>query len=637
MDLKRKLAAVLAADIVGYSKLMAEAEEETLQRLEACRAIFKEVAEKHRGRIFNTAGDAVLAELPSAVAATQCALEIQARLATWNADVPEPRKMKMRMGITVGDVFEQDGDLLGDGVNIAARLQALAAPGGVSISRWVHEQVAGKLAARFVDRGEQTVKNIPKPVHVFDVEPLGPDRERSARGGAGRTAVVSDLSRRAGFSGRRSRSLLIAGSIAAATVGLIVAVGSKIWSPSPPVPAKAPQAAFTGVNTGGQNTGGQNTGGQNTGGQNMGGQSIKADADRGSKGQSSVATVQPSGSQPLSAGQSKATAPAATDPMVVPKPVVAAPAQTGLEAPRAMPVAPPQMASADPAAKAPPPTRPAPVKRRSGDTIKDCEACPEMIVVPAGSFSMGSPASEAGREPDEGPQHKVSIGAALAVGRGAVTVRQIEAFVRETGRKGLDSCRAFVAGAWADRPDFSFRNPGFPQTPDHPAVCISWSDAKAFAAWLSGKAGATYRLPTEAEREYFTRAGTTTPFWWGDRITPDQANFDATLTYAGGKPGEYRRATRPVFDFEPNLWGLSQVHGNVAEWVEDCWAKSYDGAPADGSARLTGDCSKRVLRGGAWGYSPKDLRSAYREAVQADQRYYHVGFRLVRELKADER
>lgn len=225
MDLKRKLAAVVAADIVGYSKLMAEAEEETLQRLEACRAIFKEVAEKYRGRIFNTAGDAVLAELPSALAATQCAMEIQSRLEIWNAEVPEPRKMKMRMGITVGDVFEQDGDLLGDGVNIAARLQALAAPGGVSVSRWVHEQVAGKLAVRFVDRGEQPVKNIPKPVHVFAVEPL--DQE----GGQGLSAVAGRTKVRAG--GRRRSTIIITGVVSTVTVVLLAVVGSQLWGPDP--------------------------------------------------------------------------------------------------------------------------------------------------------------------------------------------------------------------------------------------------------------------------------------------------------------------------------------------------------------------------------------------------------------------
>ena len=608
MDLKRKLAAVVAADIVGYSKLMAEAEEETLQRLEGCRAIFKEVAEKYRGRIFNTAGDAVLAELPSAVAATQCALEIQGRLAAWNAEVPEARKMKMRMGITVGDVFEQDGDLLGDGVNIAARLQALATPGGVSISRWVHEQVAGKVAARFVDRGEQTVKNIPKPVHVFAVEPLDQESGLPLPGATRRAPSVGGRGGSTGLHAGRIRGLIIAGGVGTVTIGMIAVIGFRLWSPSSSTPAKAPAAGFTGVNTGGQ--------------------SIKAEADAGRKGQATVAKVEPA-ARPLPSGEAKPAPPAATG-----NAVVSAPPPAVAEAQKAAPATSPKVASADPAVPLPPP---APIRRRSGDTIKDCESCPEMIVVPAGSFTMGSPASEPGREPDEGPQHKVMIGLPLAVGRGAVTVRQIEAFVRETGRKGLDGCRAFVAGDWAERADYSFRNPGFPQAPDHPAVCIGWPEAKAFAAWLSAKAGATYRLPTEAEREYFTRAGTATPFWWGDRITPEQANFDATLTYAGGKPGEYRRATRPVFEFEPNLWGLSQVHGNVAEWVEDCWVKSHNGAPSDGSARLTGDCSKRVLRGGAWGYSPKDLRSAYREAVPADQRYYHVGFRLVRELKPGER
>jgi formylglycine-generating enzyme required for sulfatase activity/class 3 adenylate cyclase len=613
MELKRKLAAVLAADIVGYSKLMAEAEEETLQRLEACRAIFQEVAERHRGRIFNTAGDAVLAELPSALAATRCAIEIQDRLAVWNAEHPESRKMKMRMGITVGDVYEQDGDLLGDGVNIAARLQALATPGGIAVSRWVQEQVAGKVDAHFADRGEKPLKNIPKPVHVFSIEPPGSAAAEVRPGQTGRGKPAS---------GKRRKALLAAASIAAfAVMGGAIGFLAKRGQENQPLPqqAKAP-AAFTGVNTGGQ--------------------PVKTAAESSAPVQSApkgaaeaspvVSRTAPSSQGPASPAPIPSPASSLTPPVTEPA-GEAKPAAPAASVPPAAAIA-----SAEPIKPAAP-ARPPAVRRRPGDTIKDCDTCPEMIVVPSGSFAMGSPANEVGREPDEGPVHRVTLGSSFAVGRGAVTFRLFETFVRETGRKGLDGCRAFVSGAWADRPDYSYRNPGFPQTPDHPVVCVAWSDAKAFAVWLTSKSGATYRLPSEAEREYFTRAGTISPFWWGDRITPDQANFDATLTYAGGKPGEYRRATRPVFDFEPNLWGLSQVHGNVAEWTEDCWVKSYDGAPADGSARLTGDCSRRVLRGGAWGYSPKDLRSAYREAVPADQRFYHVGFRLVRELKPEER
>ena len=163
-------------------------------------------------------------------------------------------------------------------------------------------------------------------------------------------------------------------------------------------------------------------------------------------------------------------------------------------------------------------------------------------------------------------------------------------------------------------------------------IKVSWDDAKEYAAWLSRKMGKTYRLLSEAEREYVTRAGTTTPFWWGSSISTSQANYDGSSTYGGGAQGEFRQKTLPVDSFQPNPWGLYQVHGNVGEWVEDCWNESYQGAPSDGSAWTSGDCSQRVLRGGAWRADPQDLRSAHRSRSSAGSRYIGRGFRVVRTL-----
>jgi class 3 adenylate cyclase len=167
--MKRKIAAILAADIAGYSRLVAEDEEETLRRLASYRSVTDDFIARYGGRIFNTAGDAVLAEFPSAVEAVRCAIDIQESLRTRNMAYPPSRHMSFRIGITIGDVVERDGDLLGDGVNIAARLEGLAEVGGICISRSVHEQVANKLSVQFADIGAQEVKNIPTPIHAYMV------------------------------------------------------------------------------------------------------------------------------------------------------------------------------------------------------------------------------------------------------------------------------------------------------------------------------------------------------------------------------------------------------------------------------------------------------------------------------------
>jgi formylglycine-generating enzyme required for sulfatase activity len=232
--------------------------------------------------------------------------------------------------------------------------------------------------------------------------------------------------------------------------------------------------------------------------------------------------------------------------------------------------------------------------------FKDCPACPEMVVVPAGSFTMGSPASEPERSVNE-DQVRVSIPAPFAVGKFAVTFDEWDGCVADSGCNGY-------------RPN-DFRG----GRGKRPVIGVNWDDAKAYAAWVSRKTGKTYRLLSEAEREYVTRAGTTTPFWWGSSITPKQANYDG-------------RVTVPVDIFEPNPWGLYNVHGNVWEWIEDCWNDSNNGNPGDGSARKTSNCSQRMVRGGSWVDNPRYLRSATRSWGFADIRYDSRGFRLARTL-----
>jgi formylglycine-generating enzyme required for sulfatase activity len=250
------------------------------------------------------------------------------------------------------------------------------------------------------------------------------------------------------------------------------------------------------------------------------------------------------------------------------------------------------------------------------DTFVECDKCPGMIVVPAGSFTMGSPRNEPEKSFDEGPQHQVTIGKAFAVGKFAVTFNEWDACVADGGCNGY---RPLDEGWGRGR---------------RPVIGVSWNDAKAYVAWLSRKTGKGYRLLSEAEREYATRAGTATPFWWGSSITPRQANYDGDFAYNKGAKGEDRQKTLPVDSFEPNPWGLYQVHGNVWEWAEDCWHNSYLGAPTDGAAwtNATKDCTSRVLRGGSWFNLPRDLRSAARVRTATFYRSRLDGFRVGRTL-----
>ncbi len=168
--MKRKIAAILASDIAGYSRLVAEDEEDTLARFSSYRRAFEDFVTQHGGRVFNTAGDAILAEFPSAVEATRCAIDIQESMRTRNMGYAPSRQMLFRIGLTIGDVVEREGDLLGDGVNIAARLEGMAEPGGICVSRSIYEQVANKLSVPFFDMGEQEAKNLPQPIHVFRIK-----------------------------------------------------------------------------------------------------------------------------------------------------------------------------------------------------------------------------------------------------------------------------------------------------------------------------------------------------------------------------------------------------------------------------------------------------------------------------------
>ena len=263
------------------------------------------------------------------------------------------------------------------------------------------------------------------------------------------------------------------------------------------------------------------------------------------------------------------------------------------------------------------------------ETFRDCAFCPEMVVVPPGTFTMGSPESEEFRGAVEGPQHSVTIGAPFAVGVYEVTFAEWDACVQMGG------CRYTPADRHWGRER-------------RPVLYVSWEDAQAYVSWLSGLTGQPYRLLSEAEWEYVARAGTATARYWGEDVSelcryangagggPRARSFRG-LRFSRGSGSEPPcndgyGGTAPVGSFAPNAFGLYDVLGNVSEWTQDCWNDSYAGAPTDGSAWESGDCDRRVLRGGSWFITAWFLRSANRSRSAPDTRDMYYGFRVARVL-----
>ncbi|HAH11184.1 MAG TPA: hypothetical protein DCL54_11865 [Alphaproteobacteria bacterium] len=249
-----------------------------------------------------------------------------------------------------------------------------------------------------------------------------------------------------------------------------------------------------------------------------------------------------------------------------------------------------------------------------GTEFCDGPGLPLMVVIPAGTFLMGSPETERKRAQDEGPQRKVTIARPFAVGKYAVTFDEWDASAKE--------------GGCPSNPNPS--DEGW-ERGTRPVINVRWDDAQEYVTWLSKKTGKTYRLLSEAEWEYACRAGTTTPFSFGETISTAQANYRGTATYGMGVEGEDRQKTMPVGSFPANAFGLHEMHGNVWEWVQDCYGL-YTEAPSDGSAAEKANGSNRVLRGGCWGNGPKALRSANRFGNSFGGRYSKFGFRVARTL-----
>jgi formylglycine-generating enzyme required for sulfatase activity len=256
--------------------------------------------------------------------------------------------------------------------------------------------------------------------------------------------------------------------------------------------------------------------------------------------------------------------------------------------------------------------------------IIDCKDCPDMVVVPAGAYTMGSPATETGRDKGEEPMHRVTITYPFAVGKYDVTRIEFAQFVADSGYNAKGKCFSRDAkdqGSMSEM--YNWETPGFKQSDSDPVVCINGNDADAYVAWLSKKTGKPYRLLSESEWEYAARAGTVTSRWWGDsplRLKVDEVGGAGAII------------THPVDATLPNAFGLYGMSGSVWQWLGDCWNENYTGAPTDGSAWRSGDCTRRTLRGGSTASFDSSLRSAARHPFAIDGRFHNYGFRVGRSL-----
>jgi formylglycine-generating enzyme required for sulfatase activity len=272
-------------------------------------------------------------------------------------------------------------------------------------------------------------------------------------------------------------------------------------------------------------------------------------------------------------------------------------------------------------------------------SFKDCEDCPEMVALPAGEFMMGSPAGEPGRQDIEGLPRRVVIPKRIAIGKFEVTLDQFSAFAADTKMTTGDLCRVVIEfdrsyNIWGP-PEASYRQPGFDTVGSQPVVCISWHEAQAYVAWLRRRTGKPYRLPTEAEWEYAARAETRTRYSFGN----DEIALCAYARFAdlgsrfswhdGCRSDAAMYGPLPVGSLKPNRWGLFDMHGNVWEWVEDCWTPNPSEIPTDGSAfARPGRCGTGVVRGGSFAAASARVRSAMRVPTPTSSHFFNYGFRV---------
>ncbi len=275
---------------------------------------------------------------------------------------------------------------------------------------------------------------------------------------------------------------------------------------------------------------------------------------------------------------------------------------------------------------------------------------PGSVVILAGSFMMGSPATEKGRKDNEGPQHRVTFSSGFAMGQHEVTVSEFRDFVDQTGYKTDAERDRFSmiydhhSGRLPRRDGVNWRMnyEGREAGDDDPVVHVSWRDAQAYVNWLARGTGKPYRLPSEAEFEYVVRGGKSTRYWWGrgsprhvvENITGDGDTTRNHRTWSTSFKGytDHFWGPAPVGSFDPSPYGLFDIGGNVGEWVMDCWHDTYMRAPVDGSSWVNPGCKLRVIRGGYWASSPEQTRSAFRLSAKPDSHDARIGFRIARDL-----
>lgn len=341
------------------------------------------------------------------------------------------------------------------------------------------------------------------------------------------------------------------------------------------------------------------------------------------------AGTQVQASPPTPAAVNTAPKTVAQTPAAKPSPPVQEPAK----APSTRTSESPQMAKPAPAA---PSEVAAVAPQKALRSFRDCADCPLMIQLPAGSFVMGSPATEKGRDADESPMVKLSM-TTFAIGQTEITRGQWRAFEAETGHRAAAGCLNWEGDGYNKLPNADWQNPGYPQTDQHPVVCVSWLDAQAYAEWLSRKTGQRYRLPKESEWEYAARSGSPSAYAWKEEpqgICAQANAADASLVQQRPRlPAQSCKDgfafTAPVGSFAPNAWGVYDMHGNVMEWVGDCWQAQLPQNP-DQAAPL--NCRSRSMRGGGWDLPATFARSAYRGKASEGNRGTATGFRLAREM-----
>jgi formylglycine-generating enzyme required for sulfatase activity/class 3 adenylate cyclase len=511
----RRLAAIVAGDISGYSRLMQIDEEGTHNRVKRIeRDLIEPSIVEHQGRLVKTTGDGFIAIFDSPVEAVRCSIVIQQNLIGRNAALPKHHWIEYRIGVNLGDVIIEADDVYGDGVNIATRLEGIAQPGEVYISGGIYEQIKHKLVCGYESLGDRHVKNITDPVRVYRVlsDPAALQQNRKRREGV---------------------LIFLLG------LALLFIAGGALWYMLSQT-GKLPNLAS--------------------------------------------APVSPPAEVQKAPAAKPPAPPAEPAPTVAPTQRQAAPQPApSPESKQAAPLPP----SASPAA---PTAQPAP---QAAASVRE----PEMISLRGGSFAMGS-----NEDVSEKPIRQVTV-KPFAMGKFPVSVQE------------WNACSAAKAcGFTATGKD------------DAPVANVSWSDAKQYVAWLAETTRKPYRLPSEAEWEYAARGGTQTRYWWGDQFQPGMVNCkncsDILITDQPVKVGSLK----------PNPFGLFDMGGGVDQWVEDCWHKNYQGAPADGSAWIENECPSRVIRSGSWRKDSSYARTANRGSYDTNVRYPTHGFRVALSL-----